>query len=239
MKLSFVIPTYNEAGNIKELISLISKVCKDNSYDHEVLIIDDNSPDKTGLIVKSLAKRFKVKVFIRTAERGLGSAYKYGFSKVSPSSDLVFMMDADFSHDPRVIPNFVKAINNGYDVAQGSRKVKGGGIEASWNPFRYLISYFSSLLTLPLTGLKDPNTSFKCFKSDIIRNKKVMNRITNPGFGMLIEFLYVIKSEGYKVTEVPIIFGKRKSGESKLKFKELINSFKLYLSLYKRAILKK
>lgn len=225
MKLSFVIPTYNEAGNIKELITQIRSVCKKNKYLQEIIIVDDNSPDNTGLIAKKLG----VKTLIRKDKRGLGSAYKDGFKIVSKDSDAIFMLDADLSHDPKEIPRFVNEINN-YEIVQGSRKIKGGKIEAKWSPARYLISYVSSLLTLPLTGIKDPNGSYKCIKTGTL--KKIDLTKTTDGFGFLIELLYLAHKKGIKIKEVPITFKKRFAGESKLSMKEIKKNFKLYLKLY-------
>ncbi|HLE06034.1 MAG TPA: polyprenol monophosphomannose synthase [Candidatus Nanoarchaeia archaeon] len=226
MKLSFVIPTYNEAGNIKELISEIRSVCKENKYSQEIIIVDDNSPDSTGLIAKKLG----VRVLIRKDKRGLGSAYKDGFKLVSKNADAVIMMDADLSHDPQEIPRFVNAINKGAEIAQGSRKIKGGKIEANWSPMRYLISYISSVITLPLTGIKDPNGSYKCIKTSALKKLKLEK--TTDGFGFLIELLYLANKQGIKITEVPITFKKRLAGESKLRFKEIKKNFKIYLNLY-------
>ncbi len=225
MKLSFVIPTYNEAGNIGKLISRIKSACK---FPYEIIVVDDNSPDNTALI----AKKAGAKVILRKDRKGLGSAYKEGFKHVK--GDVIFMMDADLSHDPADIPRFIKALK-GYDVVQGSRKIKGGEIE-EWSPFRYAISYLSSLITLPLTGIKDPNGSYKCFKKEILNEISLKN--TSDGFGFLIEFMYLLKKHNKKIKEIPIKFNKRLSGKSKLTLKEILRSFRLYLILYKRLLLK-
>lgn len=229
MKLSILIPTYNEAGNIKRLIEKIVKICKNNYYNYEIIIIDDNSPDKTGLITRKLARNYNIKTFIRAKKEGLGSAYKFGFKKIAKETDLIFMMDADLSHDPDKMPDFVNEINNGYDLVQGSRKIKGGFIE-SRGLFRHLVSYISFLITLPLMNVKDPNGSYKCFKSEILTNVNLNS--TSDGFGFLIELLYLINKRGYKIKELPIKFKNRHYGKSKLTFYEIISNLRLYLKLY-------
>ena len=230
MKLNFVIPTFNEAENIELLIEKIQSVCENNNYTNTIFIIDDNSPDNTA----EHARKFSnVNVVVRTDKRGLGSAYKDGFKLVEPDTDLVFMMDADLSHDPDEIPNFVNKMAEGYDVIQGSRKVKGGKIE-DWGVSRYLISYGSSIITRPLTGLKDPNGTYKCFKPEFLN--QVDYDSLSDGYGFGIELLTAFKNAKYKMVEIPIIFHKRFKGESKLTSAEVKRSWKLYVKLYKQKV---
>ncbi|OYT39691.1 MAG: hypothetical protein B6U86_04985, partial [Candidatus Altiarchaeales archaeon ex4484_43] len=135
MKVSVVIPTYNERENIKGLIPEISDVFEKNGINGNLIVIDDSSPDGTAREVENLRERYPIVLIKRGQKLGIGSAYVTGFKKAMDlNSDIIFEMDADFSHDPEYIPEFVKSLNN-YDLVLGSRYIKGGEIE-NWSLWR-------------------------------------------------------------------------------------------------------
>ena len=125
MKVSVVVPTYNEAENIKKLIPLLDSVLKD--YDHEIIIVDDNSPDGTAKAAKKLAEQYPVKILKREKKLGLASAILYGF--MNANGDVLGVIDADLQHPPELLGEMAKKIEDGYDIVIASRYVEGGGIE--------------------------------------------------------------------------------------------------------------
>ena len=154
-----------------------------------------------------------VQLFERPGKLGIGSAYKYGFKHIDPDADYIVMMDADLSHDPMELPSFIQKCEEGYDCVQGCSKGKRGKIEG-WNWMRYAISYISSIITYPVTRLKDPNGSFKVFRRELLKQINYDNLVDN--FGFLIELIVAFKRNDYRLIEVPIIFHKRNAGVSKL-----------------------
>jgi len=125
MKVSVVVPTYNEAENIKKLVPLLDSVLKD--YDHEIIIVDDNSPDGTAKVAKKLAEQYPVKILKREKKLGLASAILYGF--MNANGDVLGVIDADLQHPPELLGEMAKKIEDGYDIVIASRYVEGGGIE--------------------------------------------------------------------------------------------------------------
>lgn len=223
-KISIVIPTYNEASNIKKLVEEIFKFYKNS----EVIIVDDNSPDKTWEVAGKLNKKFNVKVIRRLKERGLGSAVIEGFKHTK--TKIIGVMDADLSHPPEKIPELVAALSNA-DLAIGSRLVKGGSVE-EWPLHRKLISVIATLIARPLTKVKDPMSGFFFFNKKIIKNCK----LDTQGYKILLEVL--VKAKYTKVVEIPYTFKNRKIGSSKLNVTEYFRYIKsvicLLLEKYKK-----
>ncbi|BAA29119.1 glycosyltransferase [Pyrococcus horikoshii] len=216
MKVSIIVPTYNERDNLEELFSRISSALK--GYDYEIIIVDDDSPDKTWEKAMELSKLYPVKVIRRVNEKGLSSAVIRGFSEAS--GDVFVVMDADLQHPPEVIPSLLREIEKGNDIAIASRYVKGGKVE-NWPFYRRLISRGAIIigrLALPkIAGIKDPVSGFFALKRSVVEGVKL-----NPiGFKILMEIL--IKGKYSRVTEVPFTFSTRKFGESKLKGKTMVN----------------
>ena len=183
MRLSIVIPTYNEAENISGLINSINEVCNQNRFDYYVIVVDDNSPDNTSKIVKEIMQKNKyVRLIEREGKLGLGTAYIKGIQfSLNLNPDLIMTMDADFSHNPKYIPDFVKKIKEGYDVVLGSRYVTGGGI-GNWGFHRTVISKGANYLAKLILRLntKDNTTGYRAYKREVLE-KIDLNSIRSNG----------------------------------------------------------
>ena len=221
--ISIIIPTYNEKENIKKLIVSINKILKKNK--HEIIIVDDNSPDGTGKTVDELSKKYPVKCIHRTGKLGLASAVIDGFK--TAKGLIIGVMDADFSHDINVIPKLIRPIiNNEAELTIGSRYIKEGGIE-NWPLKRKIISRGATLLSLPLTKIKDPMSGFFFLKKEVIEGIE----LNAKGYKILLEI--IVKGSYDKVKEIPYTFVDRKSGKSKLNKSEYIDYLKNLFNLIK------
>lgn len=222
MKAMVVIPTYNEKENIKEIISEILKL----EMGFEVLVVDDNSPDGTGDIVDAMRKDYsRLHVIHRTKKLGLSSAYKEGFNyALKNGADFVFSMDADFSHDPKCLPQFMEKIKEA-DVVIGSRYLNGISV-VNWSLKRLILSLSGSLYARIITGLKlkDCTSGFKCFRRHVLESIN-FNSIHSDGYAFQIEINYYCKIKGFVVKETPIIFVDRRVGKSKISKKIIIEAF--------------
>ena len=215
--ISLVIPTYNEAENIKKLIPQVSRILK---KDYEIVIVDDDSPDKTWKIAQGM-KRYNVRVIRRVKERGLATAVIRGFKEAR--GDIITVMDADMSHPPKVLAKMASAIKNN-DIVIASRYVKGGGLDMSRR--RKNFSKIATLLARPLTSVKDPMTGFFCFRKEVIKDAG----LKPIGFKILLDVL--VKGRYKKVKEVPFYFTKRFSGESKLGSRVIFDYIRHLTKLY-------
>ncbi|WP_297506210.1 glycosyltransferase family 2 protein [Thermococcus sp.] len=216
MKVSVIVPTYNERENLPELFERISRALK--GYDYEIVIVDDDSPDETWKLAQELSGKYNVRVIRRTKEKGLSSAVIRGFKEAS--GDVFVVMDADLQHPPEVIPSLLKAIEAGADIAIASRYVPGGRVE-NWYWYRKLISKGAIMLgrlALPkIRNVRDPVSGFFALRKEVVEGVEL-----NPvGFKILLEIL--IKGRYEKVAEVPFTFGLRKAGESKLSGRTMFN----------------
>ncbi|KPK98796.1 MAG: hypothetical protein AMJ95_02315 [Omnitrophica WOR_2 bacterium SM23_72] len=209
MKAFIVIPTYNEKNNIALLMNEIFKVVPDI----HILIVDDNSPDGTGTIADELTKKYAlIKVLHRQQKEGLGKAYIAGFKEALKSNpDYIFQMDADFSHNPKYIPLFLKEIEN-YDIVLGSRFLDIKGCPVNVTPF----SVWANRYAKWLLGLKITDTlgGFKCFRRNVLE-KIELHKFISSGFIFQAEFIYRATKFNFSVKEIPIVFDYRKSGSSK------------------------
>lgn len=221
--VSIVIPTYNESLLIKELIEKIFSVFKKNEINGEVIIVDDASPDGTGKIAEELSSSYAVKVLHRTGKLGLSSAVLDGFKKAR--GEILGVMDADFSHDPEIIPELVGAISSGQaELAVGSRYAKGGGIK-NWPLARKIISRGAIVLALPLTRIKDITSGYFFIKKKCLENVKL-----NPiGFKIGLEIFIKARYKSFK--EIPYLFTDRRAGKSKLNSGEILNYLKQLFNL--------
>lgn len=212
MKSLIVIPCYNEEENIKKLILEILELKKD----FHILIVDD-STDRTGEIADELSQKYsEVYILHRENKRGLGSAYIDGFKwSLEKDYDLIFGMDGDFSHQPKSLPEFLKAIKN-YDLVVGSRYLDGISI-VNWPLSRLIISLVGNKYIRTVTGLKlsDCTTGFKCFRRKVLENID-LDKITSNGYSFLFEMNYIAQKKGFKIGEIPIIFIERRAGASKM-----------------------
>ncbi len=214
MKAMIIIPTYNEKENILKLIDVLM----DTDPDLEVLIVDDNSPDGTGELVEEAARQNpRVHVMHRPGKMGLGTAYISGFRYCLQRTDIecVFEMDADFSHQPKYIPAFLRAAEN-FDLVLGSRYIPGGGVE-NWGLIRSILSRGGSLFARIMLGLPahDCTGGFRCYRREVLQ-RLPLDEINSTGFGFQVEMLYACHRNGCRVGEIPIIFPDRREGTSKI-----------------------
>lgn len=208
-----VTPTYNEAENIESFISKVLSV--DASV--EMLIVDDNSPDKTGDMVAAIcAVNPRVHLLRRAGKMGLGTAYVAGFRyAIEKKYDFIFEMDADFSHDPDEVPNFLNTIQ-GCDLVIGSRYANGVRV-VNWPMRRLLLSYFANVYTRVITGMpiKDATGGFKCFRREVLEAID-LEKIRSNGYAFQIEMNFKAYTKKFRLQEYPITFADRQVGVSKM-----------------------
>jgi dolichol-phosphate mannosyltransferase len=213
LKAVVVIPTYNERDNIERLAEQILK--QDSGIN--VLIVDDNSPDGTGDVADKLAEaNARIKVLHRPGKLGLGSAYREGFRfALADGADYIVEMDADFSHDPEILPVFFAKMRE-VDLVIGSRYLNGVSV-VNWPLRRLMLSYFASVYTRLITGMKlsDCTSGFKCFKRKVLETID-LDRIKSDGYSFQIEMNFRCLEMGFVAGEVPIIFIDRHAGSSKM-----------------------
>jgi len=185
------------------------------------LIMDDNSPDGTAQVVTNFIKEnqsiyLELELKVRPGKMGLSSAYKQGFEYLKNGVEYLLSMDADLSHDPKYIPNFLNEAKKGYDLVIGSRYVNGGGV-VNWGPVRKFISRFGSFYAGLILGgkINDYTGGYNFYKSSLF-NSLDINRIQAQGYLFQIEMKYSFFKMGKKITEIPIIFHDRVDGKSKL-----------------------
>ena len=209
-----IVPTYNERFNIARLIPAI--LAQDPSL--EVLVVDDGSPDGTGDIVDGIAaNNTRVHVIHRASKLGLGTAYIAGFRwALERKYDLVFEMDADFSHNPERLPEFLAAIKES-DVVLGSRYQDGHVNVVNWPMSRLFLSYGANIYARAVTGLPifDTTGGFKCFRRNVLESID-LNSVKSNGYAFQIEMSYRVWKRGFSLVEIPIIFVDRAEGVSKM-----------------------
>ena len=221
MSAIVVIPTYNEKDNIKILIAEILQT----NPDIHVLVVDDQSPDGTAQIVQELCRgSSRVHLIVRTGNRGIGLADLDGFRyAIKNGFDVVFTMDADFSHDPKYIPQFLIAIKN-HDVVIGSRLIKGGKCIRK-NRLKNMASSMANLYIRCLLGMaiKDWTSGFRCYRKDVLASLP-LEKMVSRGPSLFEEILFACLKRRYDILELPIIFIDRTKGQSKIDLRELIDT---------------
>jgi len=223
--VSVVIPTYNESRNLPLLIPRIANAMRRAKMPYECIVVDDNSPDGTYLIAKKLAKRYNVRAFLRTNERGLSSAMLYGFNQ--SKGDIVGWIDADLQHNPELIPDLVRAITEeSYMASVGSRLVRGGGVKG-WALHRRFISWVARLLAKPLTGVKDTMSGFMFIKPEVLRGVKVRT----IGYKLCLEVM-VRGKHNNRIKEIPYVFIHRALNKSKMTWKTKMDYLRQIAFLY-------
>ena len=209
-----VIPTYNEATNLLQLIPQV--LAQDPRL--EVLIVDDNSPDGTGGMADEIARASsRVHAIHREGKLGLGTAYITGFKwAMERSYDFIFEMDADFSHDPRHLPDFLTAIEDA-DLVLGSRYLQGRVTVVNWPMSRLMLSYLANIYARLFTGLPiwDLTGGFKCFRRRVLEAIDLSQVVSN-GYAFQIEMSVRAWRKGFKIREIPIVFVDRTEGQSKM-----------------------
>jgi dolichol-phosphate mannosyltransferase len=227
-KISVIIPTYNEKDNIAPLLSRVDQALA--GYDYEVLIVDDGSQDGTIETASELAERYPVRVIVRRNERGLATAVVHGLEQAS--GQIIGVMDADLQHPPEVLPQLIKAIQDGADMAIASRYIPGGGCP-NWGLSRRIISRVAlmiSHLLLPSTrAVKDPLAGFFVFR----RQNVDPARLKPIGYKISLEVMLIGRFPN--VVEVPYIFEDRSAGQSKLNPGQQLDYLKHLFSLMART----
>lgn len=220
-----IIPTYNEKENIGAMIHRVMEVLPRT----HLLIVEDSSPDGTADIVREMMTVYPGRIFMeeRQGKLGLGTAYVFGFQwAIDRGYEYIFEMDADFSHNPKELPNLLRACEEeGYDLAIGSRYINGVNV-VNWPMNRVLMSYYASAYVRRITGMpiRDTTAGFKCYTRPVL--EKVLERpIKFVGYAFQIEMKFRAWRYGFKIKEVPIIFRDRTMGQSKMSsgiFKEAV-----------------
>jgi len=230
MEKYIILPTYNEKENLE---NIVREIFRQNIKDLGIIIVDDNSPDGTGQIADGLAKTdSRISVIHRQSKMGLGTAYVQGFKKAlaDPEAQYVFEMDADFSHLPKYLPDFLNAIQDS-DLVLGSRYIQGGGV-SNWGLFRRLVSWWANFLVRFILGIKikDLTGGYKCFRRKVLENVDLDN-VESNGYNFQIEVTYKVYKHCFRIKEIPIIFEERRLGRSKFSFSIALESFRKVLKL--------
>ncbi len=222
MKTLIIIPTYNEKDNLGSLLKEIFSYAPET----DILIIDDNSPDGTGELADEIHQQnVQVNVLHRQSKQGLGTAYIAGFKyAIDHGYDAVFEMDADFSHDPRYLPDFLKTIEDA-DVVIGSRYIPGGDTP-NWSLLRRFISGSGNIFARFMLGIPvhDCTAGYRCYRREVLEDIDLA-AIQSQGYAFQIELAYRVMRHGFKIVETPIVFMDRRVGKSKMSRKIVIEGF--------------
>lgn len=227
-KSLIIIPTYNEMENLPRLLDQIHGL----GLGLDVLVVDDNSPDGTGEWAKGqLGSRPYLRLMQRAGKQGLGSAYKAGFAyALEHGYGHAFEMDADFSHDPQYLPDFLREIET-HDVVLGSRYINGVTV-VNWPMSRLLLSWFANVYARFVTGLpvQDTTGGFKCFRIEALKALD-LKKLHSGGYSFQIEVTYKLWKKGFRIKEIPIIFKDRIAGQSKMSGKIIKEALWLLIRL--------
>lgn len=227
-----IVPTYNECDNVANIAAAVLV----NLPEAEILFVDDNSPDGTGdLLDRMVAENPRIHVMHRPGKQGLGRAYTAGFKwALEREFSYIFEMDADFSHDPAELPNFIKAIQEA-DLVLGSRYI--GGIRVmNWPMIRLLISTGAGRFVRIITGLPihDPTGGFKCFRREVLAAID-LDKIKSNGYSFQIEMTHNAWMLGFRIKEIPITFEDRRAGFSKMSKAIAYEAFFMVFKLWARS----
>jgi dolichol-phosphate mannosyltransferase len=217
VELTIVVPTYNEAENLPKLAAILFAL----PLKLRLLIVDDNSPDGTGLVAEELAASCagRLTVLHRPQKMGLGTAYINGFTEALHSgAEAVAQMDADFSHPPEKLLDLYEALQN-CDVAMGSRYIPGGGVDKSWSFWRKWLSSFGNNYARLILGLPvhDATGGFRMWRRETLLSMP-LNRVRSNGYAFQVEMAYLAYRLGFKFKEIPFYFVDRRWGQSKMSF---------------------
>lgn len=230
-----IVPTYNESENILNIIpEILNK--STSVYQFNVLVIDDNSPDGTAKMVENLNNP-NVFLIRREMKMGLGTAYIAGFKyAIEKKYDYVYEMDADFSHDPKYLPEFLAKMEEGYDLVVGSRYINGVSV-VNWPIRRLFLSYFANIYTRIVTGLKvhDTTAGFMCY--DVSKLSQInLDQVKSNGYSFQIEMKFKYFKKKFKIAEIPILFIDRRAGHSKMSKKVVYEAFYVVWKLKIKSI---
>lgn len=237
MNVLVVIPTYNERDNLPDLVRAV--LARDG---FNVMVVDDASPDGTGAIADALALEFpgRVDVMHRTGKRGLGRSYVDGLRRAIDlgAADVICQMDADWSHDPKYLPDLTGAAAD-HDVVIGSRYLQGVSV-VNWPLRRLFLSAFANRYIRAITGLEinDCTSGFRCWRREMLA-KLPLERVVSDGYAFLVEMIYEAHARGARIGEVPIIFVERRMGASKLSggvvFESMLTPWRLRARYFLKA----
>ncbi len=217
MHITVVIPTYNEAENLPKLVSALFSL----PLDMHIFVVDDDSPDGTGDFADDMAaKDSRFKVLHRYGKMGLRSAYLAAFQQVMKTdTDIIVQMDADFSHNPTVLVEMAKRIEN-CDLVIGSRYIEGGSVDKRWPLWRKWLSSFGNFYARSILGfhLRDVTTGYRMWRREALAGMP-LERIKASGYVFLVEMAYLAYCMGYRICETPIYFADRRWGHSKMSLK--------------------
>jgi dolichol-phosphate mannosyltransferase len=224
-----IIPTYNEKDNLTPITTAVLAV--DSRVD--ILVVDDNSPDGTGVLADGLsAKQPRIHVLHREKKEGLGKAYLHAFRwAIEHGYTYVVEMDADFSHDPKYLPQLLDAAQSGADIAVGSRYVEGGGT-VNWGIGRQIMSRGGSVYARTVLGVKlrDVTAGFKCFNRRVLEAIE-LDQVQSSGYAFQIELSYRALKKGFTIKEIPIVFEDRRVGQSKMSRKIFLEAVRMVWKL--------
>lgn len=228
--VSVVLSTYNERENLSNLVPVIESILATNGISGEIVVVDDNSPDGTSDVARALGRKFgNVRLLWRPGKLGPGSAHADGYRFAA--GDIIVGMDTDFSHSPYDIPRFVAKIRDGFDVVVGSRYIHGGQYQVNslQTLKKSIASRLGNILIHLLSGVPvhDFTTALRAIKREVVHNVETESK----GNSFFMEFIIKAYREGYKTTEVPIVFRDRIAGKSKLSLGR--QSLKMILDLLK------
>jgi dolichol-phosphate mannosyltransferase len=218
--LLVLLPTYNEAATLPPIVNSLFELPLERAQ-LRIMVIDDASPDGTGAIADDLAERYANRILVlhRRAKTGLGRAYIEGFARaIELKPDLIGHMDADLSHDPRVIPEMIRAVEDA-DLVIGSRYVAGGSVDPDWSWHRKALSWSANRLVIPAIlrlPVRDATSGYRLWKREALQKVDPQARVKSVGYGFLTEMAYLATRLGCRATEVPIHFRERTAGKSKM-----------------------
>lgn len=229
MRISVVIPTFNERGTIKALLTQIFKL---GIAGLEVIVVDDSSRDGTIEVVRALRKRFPITLVLRPKKLGLGSALRDGLTLArSHGTAVAITMDADLSHDPAVIPEMIKRITEDADLVVGSRRTPGGAI-VGWGGARTFMSRAAMEFSRAILEIKarDVTSGFRAYRRRVLETVN-LTRLQSTGYAFQEEMIYRAERAGFKIVEIPIVFHDRRHGRSKLGLRDIVEFFITVLRL--------
>lgn len=227
-----IIPTYNEKQNIEKLLPQLIEVSKKvKNWKLQILVVDDSSPDGTAQVVENLIRKNKnIHLLVRTKKVGLGAAYLAGMKEAfeKMDADVVITMDADLSHNPKYVPDFLKCLDQGADLVIGSRYIKGGSIPTEWAIHRKVYSVVGNKVASFILGtnkINDWTSGYRAIRKEVYKKvlKQVVGKITQ-GYTFNMSFAYNALVNGFTATHVPIQFPDRTAGKSKLGLEYLIHT---------------
>lgn len=245
-RVFIIIPTYNEAGNVKKTTQALGKVFLqlDSLYEPHILYVDDKSPDGTGSVVRDLIKKHRyIHLLTNNQKKGLGHAYKKGMRYAIDhyKADILFEFDADLQHDPTRIPAMLKAVHDGADLVLASRYIKGGGIPKTWGIHRKFLSVIGNLFirfVMLNFGIHDWTTGYRALSAKLANQIiPLLRHHAFEGYTWQIGFLVKTIQKGYTVREIPFVFRDRSSGHSKLGPEYIINTMRYIMKVRINQIL--